>query len=111
MTERFTLWDSVDYLQSDEDIRFYLEACIAEDSGDGVLIRAALSDIARIRNLSALAHEEGISPDALRKALSKKGNPSFSLVLKIAHALGLELHLTHVTPKPCQQPEMSHQPL
>jgi DNA-binding phage protein len=55
MAERFTLWDSVDYLKSDEDIRFYLEACIEEDSGDGVLIRAALSDIARIRNANVAA--------------------------------------------------------
>ncbi|MBV5309130.1 DNA-binding protein [Chromatium okenii] len=55
MTERFTPWDSVDYLQSDEDIRFYLEACIAEDRGDGELIRAALFDIARIRNANVAA--------------------------------------------------------
>ncbi len=94
MPETFTRWDAADYLKTEEDVRQYLEACVEEDSGDGALIRAALSDIARARNLSELARQVGISREGLRKALSATGNPSFALVLKIARALGLELHLT-----------------
>ncbi|EIC20790.1 addiction module antidote protein [Thiorhodovibrio frisius] len=93
MTERFTRWDSADYLETEEDIRLYLEACIEEDPGDGSLIRSALGDIARARNFSALAREVGVTREGLRKALSADGNPSFALVLKMAHALGLGLEL------------------
>ena len=42
-----TRWDPVDYLKTDEDLQYYLEAAVLEDSGDGSLIRAALSDVAR----------------------------------------------------------------
>lgn len=94
MTERFTRWDSADYLETEEDIRLYLDACIDEDPGDGSLIRHALADVARARNFSALAREVGISREGLRKALGPDGNPSFSLVLRMAKALGLQLTLT-----------------
>lgn len=92
MAENFTRWDSADYLGTEEDIRLYLEACAEEDPGDGSLIRHALSAIARARNQSDLARQVGVSREGLRKALSADGNPSFALVLKIARALGLELH-------------------
>ncbi|KXX66477.1 addiction module antidote protein [Marichromatium gracile] len=94
MTEQFTRWDSADYLETEEDTRLYLEACIEQDPGDGSLIRLALGDIARARNFSALAREVDVSREGLRKALSADGNPSFALVLRIAHALGLSLQVT-----------------
>lgn len=94
MTENFSRWDAADYLESEENIALYLEACMEEDRGDGALIRAALLDIARARNMSELAREVGVSREGLRKALSEKGNPSFSLILKIAHALNLDIRLT-----------------
>lgn len=93
MAERFTRWDSADYLNTEDDVQLYLQACIAEDCGDGALIRAALSDIAPVRNQSELARQVGVSREGLRKALSEQGNPSFALILKIARALGLELQL------------------
>ena len=93
MTETFTRWDSADYLDTEEDIRLYLDACLAEDPGDGSLIRRALETIARARNQSELARRVGLSREGLRKALSPQGNPSFALVLKIARELGLELRI------------------
>lgn len=96
MTERITLWDVADYLNSDEDIQLYLEACTEDDPGDGSLIRLALGDIASARNFSALARDVGVSREGLRKALSTEGNPSFALMLKITHALGLNVHLSPV---------------
>lgn len=94
MTEKFTRWDAADYLNSEEDIRHYLEACTEEDLGDGSLIRAALGDVARARNMSQLARQVGMSCEGLYKALSGKGNPSFTTILKVARALGLDLHIT-----------------
>ena len=46
MAEAFTRWDVTEHLRTKEDMRLYLEACVAEDPGDGSLIRAALSDVA-----------------------------------------------------------------
>ncbi len=94
MAEHFTRWDSADYLNTEDDIQLYLEACVEDDPGDGALIRAALSDISRVRNQSELARQVGVSREGLRKALSANGNPSFALILKIARELGLELQLT-----------------
>ncbi|MEJ2419247.1 MAG: putative addiction module antidote protein [Exilibacterium sp.] len=92
MTEKFTRWDAADYLNTEEDMILYLESCAEEDSGDGRLILAALGDIARARNMSELARKVGISREGLYKALSGDGNPSFSTILKVSHALGLEFH-------------------
>ena len=94
MTETFTRWDPLNYLKTDEDFRLYLEACAEEDPGDGSLIRAALNDIARARNFSALARETGMTREGLYKALSKDGNPSFATIAKITRALGMRLHIT-----------------
>ena len=51
MTEAFTKWDVTQHLRTREDVRLYLEACAEEDPGDGSLIRAALSDVARALGL------------------------------------------------------------
>ena len=89
-------WDVVDHLHSDEEMSLYLEACFEEDPGDGSLIRAALGDIARARGMAQLARDTGLSREGLYKALSKDGNPEFSTVVKVIHALGLKLHAAHV---------------
>ena len=94
MAEKFTRWDPVDYLKTDEDMALYLDACLEEDAGDGVVVRAALNDVARARGMSQLARDTGISREGLYKALSPSGNPEFSTVLKVIKALGLKLHTT-----------------
>lgn len=47
MAEKFTCYDTADYLKSDEEMVAYLDACIEDDPGDGSLIRVALGTIAR----------------------------------------------------------------
>ncbi len=94
MPEEFTRWDVTERLQSKEEVTLYLEACTEEDPGDGSLVRAALSDIARAQNMSQLAREAGLTREGLYKALSESGNPSFATVLKITRALGMRLRIT-----------------
>jgi probable addiction module antidote protein len=89
-------WDVVNHLDSEEAMSLYLEACFEEDPGDGSLIRAALGDIARARGMAQLARDTGMSREGLYKALSKDGNPEFSTVVRVIHALGLRLHAVHV---------------
>lgn len=83
--ETFTPWESADYLQTDEDVAAYFDACLEEDPGDGSLIRLGLINIARAKGLSG-ATEEPIS------TISMSGNTSFASVLKVMHTLGLRLH-------------------
>ncbi len=91
MPHKLTKFDAADYINTDERARAYLELCAEEDPGDGSLIRAALSDIARARNMSRLAREAGLDRSGIYKALSENGNPSFGTVLKITGALGLRI--------------------
>ena len=92
MNERFTKWDAVHELKSEEDIALYFEACLEDDPGDGSLIRAALGDIARARGMSLVARETGMARESLYKALSPEGNPDFATVMKVIKALGFRLH-------------------
>lgn len=89
MAEKFSHYEPAEYLETEEDIRHYLEAC--QEDGDPALIAAALGDIARARNMSRLAKEAGMTRPGLYKALSATGNPSFVTVVKVAKALGLKI--------------------
>lgn len=82
-------WDVVDYLDSPEEIASYLEA--AFEDGDPVIIRRALSNVARARGMSALAAETGIGRDTLYKALGEDGNPTLDTLIKVIKALGVKL--------------------
>lgn len=95
MAETFSRYDTADYLNSEEDIRRYLDAC--QEEGDPALILAALGDIARARNMTALAKEAGLTRAGLYKALSAQGNPSFATVAAIAKALGLQIKIQRAT--------------
>jgi probable addiction module antidote protein len=89
--EKFSRYDVVDYLKTEEDIAGYLEACMEEAGDDAAYIAAALGDIARARGMAQLAKDTGISREGLYKALSPDGNPSLATILKVFKALGLKL--------------------
>ena len=96
--ERISRYDTADYLKSENDIAAYLEAVM--DDGDPALIAAALGDVARARNMTALAQEVGMSRVGLNKALSGQGNPRLSTILKVSKALGLKLSVQTATHTP-----------
>ncbi|WP_462325931.1 addiction module antidote protein [Desulfoplanes sp.] len=99
-----TRWDSAEFLETDEDIQLYLEACIEESGDDPAFIVHALGVIARARNMSQLARDTGLTREGLYKALSPDGNPTFATVAKVAKALGLQI--TVQTPR--QDPSNNH---
>ena len=94
--EQFSRYDSADYLQSEEDIAAYLEAVMEEGSDDPAYVAHALGVVARARNMTALAHEVGMSRVGLNKALSGEGNPTLSTILKVVKALGLKVSIQPV---------------
>lgn len=95
-TEKFSRYDSADYLVDIEDTAVYLEAVLEEAGDDPAFIAQALGTIARSGNISELARRVGMSREGLYKALSADGNPSFATIMKVAKALGLKLHFESV---------------
>ncbi len=89
MTVELTKWDSADHLKTKEDVAAYLEA-VFED-GDSTLITHALGVVARAEGMTEVAKQTGLTRASLYKALSDNGNPEFSTVLKVLHALGLKM--------------------
>ena len=89
MNAAFTKWDVADDLRSDTDLELYFQACIDADEGDGSLIRAALSDIARARGMNKLEQATGLTSTELRRTLAPEGQPEFATILRIIKALDL----------------------
>ena len=89
------IWDPADHLKTDEDMAAYLEAAL--QVGDSALVAAALGDIARAKGMTQIAREAELGRESLYKSLSSNDNPEFSTVLKLVHALGLQLHASTAT--------------
>jgi probable addiction module antidote protein len=89
--EKFSLYDTADYLKSTEDMVAYLEACMEEAGDDPAFIAVALGNVARAHGMVKLAKQTGLTREGLYKALSADGNPSLGTVLKVVRALGLKL--------------------
>lgn len=102
LPEGYTIWDPAEHIDSVEYARLYIEAVAEEDPGDGSLIRSALSDVARAKNMSGLARQIGISRAGLYKTLSPDGNPSFATIMRLTRALGVQVVLR---PMPPEKPE------
>lgn len=84
-------WDVCAYLNTAEDMEAYLSAALADGSPE--LIQAAIGDIARAKGMTQIAKESGLTRESLYKALSTKGNPAFSTIVKVIEALGGKLEI------------------
>ncbi len=89
MPRKTTRFDSAAYLDSPEAIGAYLEDAMETD--DPKFIAHALGQVARARGMAEIAKAAGLSRESLYKALSAGGNPEFSTILKVVHALGLRI--------------------
>lgn len=93
MTTKLHDYDVAKHLRTSEEMAAYLEAAIEESDGDAGFIAMALGDIARAKGMAELSRETGLGRESLYKTLSSEGNPQLSTVLKVAKALGLQLHV------------------
>lgn len=87
-----TRYDVAEHLRTPEEMAAYLEACMEEAQGDAAFIARALGNITRAKGMSQVARDAGLSRESLYKALSGERTPSFDTILKVVHALGIELH-------------------
>ena len=94
MSEEFTKWDVTEYLNSLNDACGYLTACLEEEPGDGSLLRAALGDIVRAKEMGRIELDFDPGDEGVLQALAEKGNLSYATVLEIARMMGLQLRIT-----------------
>ena len=79
-------------LRTPEEMAAYLDAWLVDAPEDAAGIARALGDIARAKGMTQVARDTGLSRESLYKALGQNGNPSFATILKVARALGVQLH-------------------
>lgn len=85
-------YDVTVQLRTSEEMAAYLDAWLVEAPDDVSGIVRALGNISRAKGMSQVARDAGLSEEVLDKVLSENGNPSFETVLKVARALGVQLH-------------------
>ena len=76
-----------------EEIDAFLNETFADyaEDGDSAALLSALRIIARVKGISAMADEVGMTRQGLQKALSAKGNPRLDNVNAIMRAMGYQL--------------------
>ena len=100
MAETLIPWDSVKYLDTEEDIRLYFRAALEEDFGDGKLVKKALENIVRALTEKQMKHDFGMSGEDIGQALPEDPSLSFVTLSRIAHALGMKLTAIEADPPP-----------
>ena len=89
MAIELVAFDPTNYLETEEDIFYYLEA--AMEGNDPKHIASALGDVARSKGMTEVAKKAGLGRQALYSALSETGNPTLETLTAVLGALGLEL--------------------
>lgn len=95
MSEYRTLDDvTVEYFsQHLEEIDPFLNEAFADyaEDGDSAALLTTLRIVARVKGISHIATEAGMSRQGLQKALSAKGNPRLDNINSIMRAMGYQL--------------------
>lgn len=91
-TTKTAAYDVAEHLRTPEGMAADLDAWLVEAPDDVAGIARALGDIARVKGMTQVAKDAGLSRESLYRALSADGNPSFATILKAARALGVKLH-------------------
>lgn len=89
MAIELATYDVAEHLDSEEEIRLYLEA--AFEDGDTKVITNAIGNVARARGMTEVAKSAGISRAGLYRALGEQGNPSLETLSAILHSFGMRL--------------------
>ena len=85
-------FDVAEHLNSDEDIREFLEEAVATGTTSDFI--HALNTAARAKGMTEVAKQAGVTRASLYKSLSADGSPRFETINKIVNALGCHLTIT-----------------
>ncbi|MBC8211216.1 MAG: putative addiction module antidote protein [Gammaproteobacteria bacterium] len=92
MLTKTNTFDISEHLESDEDIREFLDESIATGNRSDFI--HALNIAARAKGMTEVAHQAGVTRASLYKSLNENGNPRFETISKIVDALGCKLSIT-----------------
>lgn len=81
------------YRNNPNEIEGYLEVAFEEYAKDQCTpaLLSQLRMIARVKGISAIAGETGLTRNGIQKALSEQGNPKFDSINAIMNAIGYNL--------------------
>ena len=82
-------FDMAEHLGSDQAIAEYLSIVLEEN--DPAEFAHALGTIARAKGMTEVARASGLTREALYKALRPTSQPRFDTIMKVVHALGLQI--------------------
>jgi probable addiction module antidote protein len=82
-------FDLATLLDSDEAISEYLSQVLAD--GDNEEFLRAIGYVAKAKGMAQIAKDSGMGRESLYKAFAPGAKPRFDTVLKVVHALGLDL--------------------
>jgi len=74
---------------SDDEVAAEINAALA--TGDPASVVDVLGNVARVRGMTQVAKDTGLSRESLYRSLGVGGNPEFNTVLKVIASLGLRL--------------------
>ena len=91
--QNFDEYEEEYFRKRPEEIDDYLKIIFDEYSKDGDTgaLLSSLRVLARVKGVSALAEETGMTRKGLQKALSPQGNPRLENLNAIMHAMGYRL--------------------
>lgn len=81
-------YDTADYLNTPEEVRAYLEACLEDN--DPQLFIYALGVVSRSKGMTAISEQTGLGRESLYKSFGAGKHPRFETVFKVVNALGLK---------------------
>ncbi|MBP7493048.1 MAG: putative addiction module antidote protein [Rhodoferax sp.] len=84
-------FDMAEHLDSDQAIAEYLTIVLEEN--DPAEFAHALGTIARARGMTEVARASGLTREALYKALRPTSHPRFDTIMKVVHAMGLQINV------------------
>ena len=81
------------YREHPDEIESYLKVSFEEYAKDGATsaLLSSLRMVARVKGISMLAEETGMTRNGVQKALSEDGNPGFENINAIMQAMGYRL--------------------
>jgi probable addiction module antidote protein len=85
-----------------EEVDDYINVLFDEyaESGDTAALLSSLRVVSRVKGVSKIAEVSGLSRKGVQKALSENGNPQFSNINAILHAMGYRLAPQKIHPTP-----------
>ena len=84
-------FDMAEHLDSDQAIAEYLSIVLEEN--DPAEFAHALGTIARAKGMTEVARASGLTREALYKALRPTSQPRFDTIMKVVHAMGLQINV------------------